>query len=305
MKKTMWHVRFLRFLLAALFAFAALSAIEAAPAEVYAAPVAKAQQWIWLSSNNKYSKFFDPASVTVTRKATTSHGDVATEIEAWTKTGYSYEGAAETIANYDIGDVLPNASLLSYSLARIRVNPQNRTVLCLQETFYDADNRVIWSRAEGNVKEMNSQEFDEEFYGAVVDQVFRLGELARMKSDNRWRQLYEDKTADGVVTVAKADTSTMRMKDANLIYWEWLQRQDADAKVIEIKFVKKAVNLSKGTEKVLIGKYWSPSTRWQELEDDMEGRYRMIGEKSPEYKGLEILRAFAGGYSMWVHRYSL
>ena len=97
----------------------------------------------------------------------------------------------------------------------------------------------------------------------------------------------------------------MRMKDANLIYWEWLQRQDADAKVIEIKFVKKAVNLSKGTEKVLIGKYWSPSTRWQELEDDMEGRYRMIGEKSPEYKGLEILRAFAGGYSMWVHRYSL
>ena len=302
MTKTIWHKRLLFFLVSAFLTF---WTIGAALSTVDAATVTKAQQWTWLSSNDKYSKFFDPASVTVTRKATTPHGDVATEIEAWTKTGYSYEGADETIANYDIGDVLPNSSLLSYSLARIRVNPQNRTVLCLQETFYDADNRVIWSRAEGNVKEMNSQEFDEEFYGAVVDQVFRLGELARIKADNRWRQLYEDKTADGIVTIAKADTSTMRMKDANLIYWEWLHRQNADAKVLEIKFVKKVVNLSKGTEKVLVGKYWSPTTRWQELEDDMEGRYRMIGETSPEYKGLEILRAYAKGYSMWVNRYSL
>ena len=266
---------------------------------------AQSEQWAWLSSNDKYGKFFDPASVKVTRKATTAHGDVPTEIEAWTRTDYTYDGAKETIANYDIGDVLPNPALLSYSLAHVRVNPQNRTLLCLQENFYDADNRVIWSRAEGNVKEMNSQEFDEEFYGAIVDQVFRLGEIARMRADNRWRELYEDKTADGMVTVVKADTSTMRMKDANLIYWEWLHRQNADAKVVEIKFIKKAVNLTKGTERVLLGKYWSPATRWQDLEDDMEGRYRMIGESSPEYKGLTVLRAFAKGYSMWVNRYSL
>ena len=283
-------------ILAAMLMFTVAADVAAAPKNV---------QWYWLSSNDKYGKYFDPASVTVTRKATTNHGDVATEIEAWTKTAYSYEGAEETIANYDIAEVLPNPALLSYSLARLRVNPQNRTVLCLQENFYDADNRVIWSRAEGNIKEITSQEFDEDFYAAIVDQVFRMGETARIKADDRWRKLYEDKSVDGMVTVAKADTSTMRMKDTNLIYWEWLQRQGTDSRVIEIKFVKKSVNLAKGTEKVLLGKYWSPSTRWQDLEDDMEGRYRMISEKSPEYKGLEFLRAFAKGYSMWVNRYGL
>ena len=97
----------------------------------------------------------------------------------------------------------------------------------------------------------------------------------------------------------------MRLKDANLILWEWLKHADINGKVLEIKFMKKYVNLEKGTEKVVTGKYWSPKTLWQPLEDDMEGRYRQIQENAAEYKGLMRLRAFAKGYSTWVNRYSL
>ena len=265
----------------------------------------EAAAWIWLSSNDKYSKYFDPASVKVTHQKTTPRGDVATSIEAWTKTQYSYEGALETIRNYDIADVLPNPQQLDYSLARLRINPQNRTVMNLQETFYNADNQVVWSRGEGNEREVNSQNFDEDFYAAIVDTVFRQGEAARRKAPDRWITLYEDTFADGGHITVTADTTTMRMKDKNLIVWEWLKHTDRSGNVLEIKFMKKFVNLSKGTERVDVGKYWSPSTRWQDLADDMDGQYRMISENAAEYKGLERLRAFAKGYSTWVNRYSL
>ena len=102
-----------------------------------------------------------------------------------------------------------------------------------------------------------------------------------------------------------ADTTTMRLKGDNLILWEWLQREDAKGNVLEIKFMKKAVNLPNATERVVVLNYWSPGTNWEVIEDDMGGAYRLIQEKDAEYKGLTRLRAFAKGYSTWVKRYSL
>ena len=46
-------------------------------------------QWFWLDSNDKYSKYFEPDSVTIKKKVVTSDGrEIAIEIEAWTKTTY-------------------------------------------------------------------------------------------------------------------------------------------------------------------------------------------------------------------------
>ena len=88
-----------------------------------------AVEWFWLDSNDKYSKYFEPDSVTVKKKVVTSDGrEIAIEIEAWTKTTYSYNGAAETIKNYGIANILPDPKNLAYSLALLRVNPQNRTL---------------------------------------------------------------------------------------------------------------------------------------------------------------------------------
>ena len=55
--------------------------------------------WTWLSSNDKYSKFYAPASVHVMQGATAAGTGktVATAIEAEIKTSFSYEGAEETI----------------------------------------------------------------------------------------------------------------------------------------------------------------------------------------------------------------
>jgi hypothetical protein len=97
----------------------------------------------------------------------------------------------------------------------------------------------------------------------------------------------------------------MRMKGQNLIMWSWLETKDDTGKVLEIKFMKKAVNLPQGTERIVRADYWSPQMNWQPLDDDYEGAYRMIDPKAPEYKGLMRLRAFAKGYSHWVTRYSL
>ena len=263
-----------------------------------------ADKWYYLGADAKYGKFFDPASVVVTKKTKTERGEVATEIEAWTRTTYSYAGAAETIESYGIKSQLPNPAQLSYSLAQVRINPQNRTIQYLRENFYDTTGKVIWSTAEGRVKEINSQEFDEAFYAVIVDEVFRQGENARCLAKDRWISLWEN-TSGGITTQVTADTTTMRLRGENLILWEWEENKDASGAVVEIKFSKKAVNLPNGTERFVSGKYWSPKTGWRTMEDDRDGLYRAIPETSPEHKGLERLRAFAKGYSTWVNRYSI
>ena len=268
---------------------------------------AHASEWFWLSSDAKYTKFFEPDTVKVVHKAQTQRGDVATEIEGWTKTTYSYAGADETIRNYEIKSILPNPSMLSYSLALLRINPQNRTLQYAREDFYNAEGKIIWSKTDGRVKEINSQSFDEDFYTAIVDEVFRQGETKRRLAEDRWITLWTDTSPSGLTTTVAADTTTMRLRGANLILWEWAETKNAGKAVTEIKFMKKAVNVVQGTERIMVAdsRQWTPKTGWRTYEDEMNGAYRMIPQDSPEYKGMERLRAFAKGYSTWVNRYSL
>lgn len=152
---------------------------------------------------------------------------------------------------------------------------------------------------------MNSQQFDEEFYAAIVDTVFHRGEMQRLRADDRWIMLWSEETPTGIKTQVTADTSTMRRLHDNLIFWAWTEVRDASGKAIEIKFDKRAVNLPQGTERIVTGRYWSPQEGWQTLDDGYEGAYRMINRDAPEERGLVRLRAFADGYSTWVTRYQV
>ena len=269
-------------------------------------PADKESEWYWLDSNNKYSKYFAPNSVRIIKQATTEDGrEIPTEIEAWTKTNYPIDGAKETIKSYEITKIFPKPEILSYSLALLRINPQTRTVRYAREDFYDAQNKVIWSRTDGRVKEINSQAFDEDFYVAIVDEVFKQGEKDRKKAEDRWIELWTFTHADGVKTTVTADTTTFQLKGTNLIFWEWQKIEGANKKVTEIRFVKKSVNLSQGTERTVSGRVWTPAKKWADFEDDYGGAYRMIRTDEPDYKGLIRLRAFAKGYSTWVKRYSI
>ena len=263
--------------------------------------------WTWLSSNDKYSKFYAPASVRVTQSVmpTGKKEAVATELTADIRTSFSYEGAEETIRNYKIGHVITSPSQLSYAIAQVRVVPQTRLLQYVGETFYDAAGNVLWSKGGGSEKEMNSQQFDEEFYAAIVDMVFHQGEMNRLRADDRWILLWTDETVSGIKTQVTADTSTMRRTGDNLVFWAWTEVRDANGKAVEIKFDKGAVNLPQGTERIVTGRYWSPSDGWQPLDDGYEGAYRMIVREAPEGRGLIRLRAFADGYSTWVNRYQV
>ena len=271
------------------------------------APVQKEVEWYYLSADDKYGKFFEPDSVKVVKKVTTTDGrEIPTEIEAWTKTTYTPEGAALTIENYDIKSILPDPNMLAYSIALLRINPQNRTIQYAREDFYDSTGRITWSTTDEKIKEINVQSFDEVFYAAIVDEVFRQGEMNRKNAQDRWIDLWQATDDNGNTTTVTADTTTMRLKGSNLILWEWQETKNQAGKVVEIKFMKKAVNLSQGTEKISTGDVWTPqSAGWNSIDDEYGGAYRMIHGDEPEYKGLVRLRAFAKGYANWVNRYSI
>lgn len=265
---------------------------------------ASGTDWYWLSSDEKYSNFFDPASVVATASVETARGRVPTEIEAYIKTGYSYGGAQETIAAYGIGEVIPDPAQLAFSVALLKVNPQNRTVQYMKEDFYDASGRVLWSHTDGREKEINSQSFDEQYYDAIVDHVFHQHELERRVAQDRWQDLWTSEV-DGLTTTAIADTTTMRRKGDNLIYWEWDTVKNVAGDTLEIKFLKKAVNLPQGTERIVAARYWSGQTGWKDMEDDMGGAYRLIKSGMPQADGLTVLRLYAKDHAAWVDRYRI
>ena len=267
-----------------------------------------ADEWYWLSSDDKYSKYFDPESVVVTRDVQTTHGQVPTEINVLTKTSYSYAGAAETLQAYGLSNIFKNPNQLAFSVAQLTIKPQYRTVQYTLENFYDKNGNIIWSKEDPHAteKEINSQQFDEPFYTAAVDQAFhQTSEEDHAKAKNRWGTIFDLTDTDGVRIHTMADTSTMRMRGDNLIFWEWQETNDANGKVVEIKFQKMAVNLPQATEKVITGKYWTPQTNWQSLDESLDGKYRMIRKDSSEYRTIVTLREYVKENHDWVYRYAL
>ena len=201
---------------------------------------------------------------------------------------------------------MPDPNRLAYSLALLRINPQTRTLQYAREDFYDKSNKVIWSKVDARVKEINSRSFDEDFYAAIVDEVFKQGEVERKSSPDRWIDLWSFTNDEGYFTNASADTTTMQMKGTNLILWQWQETKDPNGQPVEIRFMKKAINLPQGTERIVSGQIWSAGTkRWDELDDEFGGAYRMIQNDEPDYKGLTRLRAFVKNHSSWVSRYSI
>ena len=262
--------------------------------------------WYWLFADDKYSKYFDLESVKVEKKVVTGDGrEIPIEIEAWTKTSYSYEGAAETIKTYGIANILPDPRSLSYSVALLRIHPQNRTLQYAREDFYNDKGEVIWSDGERRVKEINSQSFDEDFYCAIVDAVFDFNETERKIAEDRWIDLYSYTNSNGETVNLTADTTTMRLKGSNLLLWEWETTKNQAGQTLQIRFMKKAVNLTQGTEVIKSGRVWTPTNSWQDLVDENDGAYRMIKGDEPDYKGLVRLRAYVKNNSRWVCRYSL
>ena len=134
-----------------------------------------------------------------------------------------------------------------------------------------------------------------------------MGERDRKRAptEERWIDLWSYTDDSGKTTTLSADTTTMRLKGSNLILWEWQVTKDSNGKTSEIKFMKKAVNLTQGTEVIKDGQIWTPNNSWQELKDEYDGAYRMIASDEPDYKGLVRLRAYVKNNSRWVSRYSL
>ena len=124
-----------------------------------AASAAAATEWTWISSDAKYSKYYAPSQILVVKRAELSGGrTVATDIQAMVKTTYSYGGAQETIQNFDMQKSVTNPAVLSYSVALVHINPQNRMMKYDREDFCDEYGNVLWTYDQAKEKEINSQQ---------------------------------------------------------------------------------------------------------------------------------------------------
>ncbi|WP_033171474.1 hypothetical protein [Selenomonas sp. ND2010] len=274
---------------------------------------AEQDNWYWLSADDRYSKFIDLQSVVAQpRKTATGEKGYETEVQAWTKTAYSYGGAEDTLRDYKLLKKFSDPSKLAFSTALISMNPQTRQCWYLEEYFYDKAGNVFWSEKRDPAerdndkkgKEINSQSFDEAFYTAAIDRAFQgAGETARAKAKDRWYDIFEKKQPDGVRYTISADTSTMRVEKDNVIFWSWQETKDVNGKAVDVKHQKLAINLPESTIKVISGDHWTPQRGWQSMENELDGHYRMISENSAEHQMVEKLREYVTTHDDWVHRY--
>lgn len=258
-------------------------------------------EWYWISSDNNYTKFFDPKRVTVIE----GYNGTASLISAITKTTYSYGGAKETLDNYGITTIIPNN--LASSLATVYVRPQTRELAYAEETFYDKNGKALWSKKyQPNYREMNSQQFDEDFYAYIVDQIFGMGEVNRRIASDRWLLMWQAALNTGGYVNCMADTTTMRADGENIIFWEWQEYKDTKGNVTEIRFLKKAINTIHATGKVVTYQHWDKNNGWVEYKDsDTDKMYHEIEKGSLAEKELEKLKEYEKTHSQWLHRYSL
>ena len=262
---------------------------------------AASTEWNWISSDSKYGKFFAPDRVRVMTTVQT----MPVQIEAWTKTVYTYDGALETIANYGISGVIPNPATLSYSLARIEINPQNRQLTYMEEIFYDAQGNVLWTKNDDKhtAKEINSRSFDQDFYCMIVDQVFKQDEFNKINAEDRWLTLWQSHGSDGSSVTCWADTMTIRLHDENAVLWVWEDTKNAAGNTVEIKFRKKAFNLPQSTAKIIRYNYWSAATGWTDKDSELDGRYYSLIPDSNEDVGARVLKKYVETHKDWVTRY--
>lgn len=258
--------------------------------------------WYWISSDNNYSKFFAPSEV----KVQESFDGVATKVEALTKTSYSFGGAKETLEAYGITDIKPND--LAYSLARIQIVPQTRTLTYLAESFYDSKGNLLWSKEFSPLKpkEINSQAFDEMFYAYIVDEVFKQGEVERAQAEDRWLVMWQESVADGGYVHCIADTTTFRRSGDNVIFWEWQDHKAPDGSIREVRLMKKAINMPQGTAKIINYQHWNAAEGWQDYtKKETDGNYYAILKNTQDDKELEELKTYELQHHDWVNRYSI
>jgi len=260
-----------------------------------------ADGWKEIQSVGDYGKQFSPKTVQVISK---SEQGVATRLSAWIKTTFNAASAQETIDSYELSF---KPEEMAYGTAFVEINPQARTIEYVQEHFYDKSGKEIWAKVyePRTVKEINSRSFDEDFFVAIVDAYFHHGEAAVQHAENRWRKLWEKKAADGSVSSSIADTLTMRQQGDNLIFWEWAETKNAAGNLVEVRFMKKALNTAQGTEKLIQCEYWNATDGWKDLRDELDGRYAAIEAGSMEEKTLKSLRAYKSGYQYWLNRYAM
>lgn len=252
-------------------------------------------EWYWISSDDKYSKYFSMTRITTV----SSQNNIPTCVEDWIKTGYAPGGAAEAISNMKLPIDDPNK--LTYSLARIQINPQERTLRYMEEIFYDKDGNALYTLKYTNpiVKDINSQSFDEKFYAMILDRVFNKGEGGRLISKERWLTLWDNASGDSA-----ADTATMRQIDNDIFVWIWQENKDSAGNVTSIQFMKKQYNVKSLTAATLKYHFWSAQTGWMDKTASVEGEHSIIPESTEDVEFGKI-KAYAAKNPSWVFRYQL
>ena len=253
-------------------------------------------EWYWISSDDKYSKYFSMTRITTV----SSQNNIPTCIEDWIKTGYAPGGAAETIANMKLPINDPNQ--LVYSLARVQINPQERTLRYMEEIFYDKDGKALYTLKYDNPvnKDINSQSFDEKFYAMIVDRVFNKGEGGRLISNARWLGLWSNESGE-----SSADTATLRQIDNNIIVWIWQENKDSAGNVSSIQFMKKEYNIQNLTARTLKYNFWSPDTNWIDKTPNLDKNMHSIIPENTEDVEFKKIRYYANKYPEWATRYQI
>ncbi len=294
------------------FVFALCLFLFPFPAGTFAAPAANTTNtnasssnkttWTWISSDSKYGKYYAPSRIYIVSKK----GSIPVCIDAWIKTSYTGAGAAETVPAMGLEKQISDPLKLSYSLAHVRINPQGRTLEYLQEIFYDKAGNVLADNIykSPHVKEINSQAFDENFYDAIVDDVFHKGETEHAKASDRWLSLWRI-VGPQTTSSGSADTTTIRKRGNDLIVWIWAEERDnTGGTVKEIKFYKEVFNLVTYNYKIVEMSVWTPSNGWQKSLN-LDGQYLPIIPDSTQDIACHVLQRYAAENNSWVCRYQL
>lgn len=215
-----------------------------------------APEWTWVCSNNYHTHFYTTDGMEIKKGET---GEII-RLDLWRKTTYNYAGAQGELEDYKELSKLTTPSQLSYSIQRVELYLQSREIRFVRTSFYDAENRLIYSvNNDSREMEIEPLYFEEDFFCKMRDIYYGTHDDDYRKSEERWLRIGGVKYSDNSYAIADIDTMSIRKWGNEYRAWKVICEYDANKKLKSTMKIKTVYDFRDGTMADIKMSVWTPN----------------------------------------------
>jgi len=166
----------------------------------------------WIDSDESYSYFLDPSTITMHR----NYNNKVDYVDAWIKITYSGEGAQTELDDWNVHGVSVGALQNGYGEYRVRINFIPGTVDVLFVSLNSNDGRTLYTKNNAETIRVAERGFYQPIYTYMVSYLAGTPDFSFYKS---WKSVFWYKSLDKNGQLSKTFISKWKIRQENQIIY--------------------------------------------------------------------------------------